>query len=91
VHTFFIDNQHTLTHRSVIFGLRELSAKEMADVCSTHSPTPQPPLTDRRLNFSCNYELRAFTSGCYYLDANHQWQADGLVVGIRRKELLIVY
>ncbi|CAF1290182.1 unnamed protein product, partial [Adineta ricciae] len=27
------------------------------------------------------YELRLYTSGCYYLDSNNQWQSDGLIVG----------
>ena len=67
----------------MIFGLRELDATEMVDMCSTPSVTPRLPVTDRRATFSSNYELRLFTSGCYYLDANHQWQADGLVVGRR--------
>lgn len=31
-------------------------------------------------NFTSNYELRTYTSGCYYLDQYHQWKSDGLVV-----------
>ena len=85
MHTFFIDNQRTVTHRSVIFGLRELNAKEMADVCSTPSSTSQLPVTDQPMNFTSNYELRIFTSGCYYINAKNGWQADGLTVGIGRK------
>ena len=80
VHTFFIDNQRTETHRSVIFGLRELTGRELVDVCSTPSSTLQLPVTDRPMNFTSNYELRAFTSGCYYADAKNGWQADGLRV-----------
>ena len=80
VHSYFIDNQQTLNHQSLIVGLRELSAAEIPDACSNAS-VKKLPITDRRANFSANYELRVYTSGCYYLDANNAWQADGLVVG----------
>ena len=74
VYTHFIDNQQTVGHQSVIFGLREVDAIN----CSTSN---RPSIKDERSNFSANYELRVYTSGCYYLDRNNQWQGDGLVVG----------
>ena len=77
LYTHFIDNVHSLGHGSVIYGLREMNAKEITYACSNN----HLPISDERWNFSANYELRAYTSGCYYLDANNQWQADGLVVG----------
>ncbi|CAF4190046.1 unnamed protein product, partial [Rotaria socialis] len=40
-----------------------------------------PPITDQPFNFSSDYELRTFTSACYYLDSNNNWQSDGLLVG----------
>ena len=79
-HSFFIDNEQTLAHESVIFGLRQLNAEEIHDLCSPSS-TRRLPVTDQRVNFSANYDLRVYTSGCYYLDDNNQWQADGLLVG----------
>ena len=79
LYTYFIDNQQTLARESIVFGLRELNATEIADRCSRTS-VPSLPITDQRRNFSANYELRLYTSGCYYLDANHEWQSDGLVV-----------
>ena len=80
LHSYFIDNQQTLNHQSMIVGLRELSAAEITHACSNAS-AKKLPITDQRSNFSANYELRVYTSGCYYLDANNAWQADGLVVG----------
>ena len=80
MYTYFIDNQQALTHRSVVFGLRELNATETADACSS-SAVQRLPITDQRMNFTANYELRTYTSGCYYLDSKNQWQADGVVVG----------
>jgi len=41
-----------------------------------------PPITNERFNFTSNYELRIYTSGCYYLDSNNNWQSDGLLVSL---------
>jgi hypothetical protein len=79
IYTYFIDNEQTLDHQSIIFGLRELNSTEMIDYC-TYSQLTSPPITNQRLNFTSNYELRLYTSGCYYLDENNQWKSDGLLV-----------
>ena len=79
VHRYFIDNQRTTGHQAVVLGLRELSATELSQRCSSTS-TNGPPITNDRVNFTSNYELRTYTSGCYYLDNNNQWKADGLTV-----------
>jgi hypothetical protein len=81
IYTYFIDNQHTQGHQSVIFGLRELNFTEMNDFCVSNNLIINPPITNERFNFTSNYQLRIYTSGCYYLDSNNQWQSDGLVVG----------
>ncbi|CAF1272127.1 unnamed protein product [Adineta ricciae] len=80
LYKYFIDNRQTSNHRSIIFGLRELQPSE--NVCSNFSPT-NPPIMDKRMNFTANYQLRIYASGCYYLDSNNQWKSDGLVVGER--------
>lgn len=80
IYTYFIDNQKTTGHESVIFGLRELNAIEVVDTCS-NSSFKNPPLINKPFNFTANYELRVYTSGCYYMDENNSWQADGLLVG----------
>ena len=80
MHTYFIDNQLSAHHRSVIFGLRELNSSEVAHFCTNSTINTGPPLSDQPFNFSSNYELRTFTSGCYYLDSNNHWQSDGLLV-----------
>ena len=48
--------------------------------CSNQSINT-PPITDKSFNFTSNYQLRIYTSGCYYLDSNNNWQSDGLIVG----------
>jgi hypothetical protein len=82
IYTYFIDNQQTSGHQSIIFGLRELNSTETLDVCSITSINISPPITNQRSNFTSNYELRVYTSGCYYLDTNNNWQSDGLVVSL---------
>jgi hypothetical protein len=41
-------------------------------------------------NFTSNYYLRIFTSGCYYLDQNNNWQSDGLFVCLNYSLLQII-
>lgn len=80
IYRYFLDNQQTVSHRSLIFGLRELNSTEMINVCSNPSLL-NPPITNEQFNFTSNYELGIYTSGCYYLDKNNNWQSDGLRVG----------
>ncbi|CAF1473458.1 unnamed protein product [Adineta ricciae] len=79
MYTYFINNQLTNNHKSLIFGLRELNSTEISQYCTT--PPVNPPITDAPFDFTSDYELRLYTSGCYYLDSNNQWQSDGLIVG----------
>ena len=79
---YFIDNHRTAGHQSVVFGLRELSSNEANVSCDTRgSMVDTPPISDRAFNFTSDYDLRVFVSGCYYLDAQNRWQSDGLTVG----------
>jgi hypothetical protein len=70
--------------------LRELNTTEMNDYCLNQSMNNSSPIPDKPFNFSSNYQLRTFTSGCYYLDSNNNWQSDGLMVSfslsVNRKE-----
>lgn len=66
--TYFINNQQTYKHQSIIFGIRELTEEEFEIYC-TNIPL-NPPITDHPFMFSTDYELRIFTSGCYYLDSS---------------------
>ena len=80
IYRYFIDNQKTPSHQTVVFGLRELNSTEMINYCSLSSMA-NPPITDQRFNFTANYQLRIYTSGCYYLDQNNRWKSNGLLVG----------
>ena len=84
IHTYFLDNQQTKTHQSLIFALRELNCTELAVVCANQSNVTSPPIPRTPFHFTADYRLRIYTSDCYYLDANNHWQSDGLVVSISR-------
>ncbi|CAF4158129.1 unnamed protein product, partial [Adineta steineri] len=81
IYRYFIDNQQTPTHQSLIFGIRELNLTEINHYCLNSSSLNSLPITDEPFNFTSNYELRIYTSGCYYLDENNNWKSDGLTVG----------
>ena len=76
--TYFIDNNKTSGHQLIIYGIRELNTTEFQLYCRNKSN--QILITDRSFNFSSNYELRIYTSGCYYLDSDYNWQSNGLLV-----------
>lgn len=81
VYNYFIDNQRTVGHQSVIFGVRELNSTELNQHCSNGSKN-ELPIPNGPFFFSSNYELRNYISGCYYLDSNQRWQSDGVLVRI---------
>ena len=80
-HLFYVDNEKTRNHQSLVFGLRELNSSEMVSYCSNNNSQLNPPITNQRVNFSSNYKLRVYSSGCYFLDENNQWNDRGLRVG----------
>jgi len=53
----------------------------MLDFCSNISTNVSLPIIpDEPFDSFSDYELRTYTSGCYYLDSDNNWQSDGLVV-----------
>ena len=80
LYSYFLDNEQTASHRSIIFGIRQLTTTEANRWCTNPSMQGDPPRSDQPFRFTGNYELRLYTSGCYYLDADHRWQSDGLLV-----------
>ena len=81
LYLYFLDNQQTVNHQSFIFGLRELNSNETIEYCSNNSSSNHLPVLDGKSNFTSDYELRLYTSGCYYLDSENNYQSDGLKVG----------
>lgn len=82
LYRYFIDNQHTLSHQTIIIGLRELTIIEFENYCLNNFSITNPMIIfNTSSNFSSDYELRLYTSGCYYIDMNNDWKTDGLLVG----------
>ncbi len=77
----FIDNQQTSGHQTLIFGLRELNSIEMNNFCSNLSNNKTFPIPIEHVHFISDYQMRIFSSGCYYLNEQTQWKSDGLIVG----------
>jgi hypothetical protein len=78
---YLIDNRKISNHQFVVFGLRELNETEILHFCpNVPMNSSLPIIFDESFNFSSDYEVRTYTSGCYYLDKNNTWQSDGLIV-----------
>lgn len=78
---YYIDTEKTIHHQSIIFGVRELDDVEFTQFClNTTIPIDLPNIFNSSRNFTENYELRTYTSGCLYLDQKNNWRSDGLKV-----------
>ena len=81
LYTYFIDNQRLSNHQSIVYGLRELNSTENEQFCSNDSQHQNiSGIFNERFHFTSDYEMRMFTSGCYYLHSDNQWKSDGLIV-----------
>ena len=62
------------------YGIRELNSSEINLYCS--NPTNvinSVPLIQSQINFTYDFMIRSYTSGCYYFDAlTGKWMADGM-------------
>lgn len=79
---YFLNNNQTKGHQKLIFGIRELNSSEFDKCCLNQSNEFELLINDEMFNFSSNYSLRIYSSGCYYLDQNNLWQSDGLSVNV---------
>jgi hypothetical protein len=66
-YTYFIGNTRILHHQWAILGIREMKECNRDNLNSN-------------IQFSFDYSVRMYTSGCYYLDNQNNWQSDGLIV-----------
>lgn len=85
MYSYFIDNQHVSYHQSIVFGVRELNTTEQFQRClNTSNQTELTWMIDTPMHFSSDYEIRAYTSGCYFLDEQNNWRSNGLTVSQRK-------
>ncbi|CAF4414559.1 unnamed protein product [Rotaria sp. Silwood2] len=76
----FIDNQQTSGHQTLIFGLRELNSIEMNNFCSNLSNNKTCRIPIESVHFTLDYQMRIFSSDCYYLNEQNQWKSDKLII-----------
>jgi hypothetical protein len=80
---YFSDPGDNLNKKTTLsYGLRELSTSEYQTFCISSIPAYQPPVSSSEVNkFTADFEIRSFSSGCYYLDSTTgMWLSDGLFI-----------
>jgi polycystin 1L2 len=63
------------------YGIRELSFEEINIYCDKKSQNISMdfPRIDTQVNFTSDFMIRAYSSGCYYYDTNTgKWNSDGM-------------
>ena len=78
-YSYYIDNEQTVDHHFLIFGLRELTSDEILIYCSSKT-NHQPPIVNEDSRFTTDYQLRIYSSSCFYMDNTNQWKSDELIV-----------
>ena len=66
------------------YAVRELSSTEMSTYCINGSSTlwqSNPSIIRNKVNFTSDFMIRTYSSGCYYYDANTgKWTSDGMEI-----------
>jgi polycystin 1L2 len=63
------------------YGMRELNSNETNSYCSNKMSINGIPLIQNPVNFTSDFLIRTYTSGCYYYDtATGKWLADGITL-----------
>lgn len=80
-YSYYINNQQTVDHHMLLFGIRELNSDEIIIYCSNKTIV-NPQIINEQSRFTSNYQLRIYSSSCFYFDENNQWKTDRLTVSI---------
>jgi len=61
------------------YGIRELSQNEMTSYCLNETSLTKFPHIQSEVNFTSDFMIRSYSSGCYYFDANTgKWLSNGM-------------
>jgi hypothetical protein len=61
------------------YGIRELSQNETNSKCSNKSSFNTFPKIESEVNFTSDFMIRSYSSGCYYFDTNTgKWYSNGM-------------
>jgi hypothetical protein len=72
VHHFYVDNEQTNGHVSLVYGIREPNSSESDDLCLLGRSSGQVPIFNATMVFSEKFEMRNYLSGCYYMNAKKE-------------------
>jgi polycystin 1L2 len=62
-------------------SLRELNSTELILYCNESSKVKSFPLIEKKGNFTSDFMIRVYSSGCYYFDVNDgKWLSDGMEI-----------
>jgi polycystin 1L2 len=83
IFTFFQNMTQINGYKGFVgYSIRELDSNEMFWYCNnTNNNTSlnSPPLRQTKMNFTSDFMLRAYSSGCYYYDVNTgKWSSNGM-------------
>jgi polycystin 1L2 len=63
------------------FSIREMSLNEKDSYCTPNSSLKTLPLIQNKVNFSSDFRIRSYSSGCFYYDLNTgKWNSDGMEI-----------
>jgi hypothetical protein len=61
------------------YGIRELNSSEIDFYCLKNNTSTSLPLIQSQVNFTNDFLVRTYTSGCYFYDSNTgKWLANGM-------------
>ncbi len=61
------------------YGIRELNSSEINSYCSNKSSFNTLPTIQSEVNFTNDFMIRSYSSGCYYFDTNTgKWSSNGM-------------
>ena len=69
------------------YSIRELDSNDISLYCSKNKSLSMssPPLSQTKMNFTSDFMLRAYSSGCYYYDVNTgKWSSSGMDIVVAR-------
>ena len=63
------------------FSIREMSLNEIDLYCTSNSSRKSLPIIQNKVNFTRDFRIRSYSSGCFYYDLNTgKWNSDGMEI-----------
>ena len=63
------------------FSIQEMSLIEIDLYCTSNSSNKSLPIIQNKVNFTRDFRIRSYSSGCFYYDLNTgKWNSDGMEI-----------